>query len=265
MGRIDGRLNSFVLAQKKAGFAKARPKVMATDKKRNVTEAFGEDGFYHNISPRQFKSLLQTKHPEMRWLIDKQDKLHACDTMVGVHPDIVRHGGLRSTNASIYDDMKCAGYARRNENGTIDYGNTHHNKRYHPMLDKFDEIGMKRSRVVFGNHFPKDSINEDEFSDIIGKQREKEGGFFAALRDPETKIIYKGKTHQHAFNSAPEAARKRMGQYIDGRTRNFSRASIAGFVNNEGDWHSRRDMEALTKSMMDGGSAEGLHRLGYIK
>ena len=43
MGRIDSRLNSFVLAQKKAGYAKAKAKVMATDKKK-LTESLVEKG-----------------------------------------------------------------------------------------------------------------------------------------------------------------------------------------------------------------------------
>ena len=109
--------------------------------------------------------------------------------------------------------------------------------------------------------FKRFELNEDEYSDIIGQQREKEGGFKAALKDPKDGKVYTGKTHANVYWEAPEDVRKRFTEYLDHKNRNFSRASIAGFVNSDGLWHTRKDMERL----YGGDHAEKLMAAGRIQ
>src|SRR5208337_1274403 len=106
----------------------------------------------------------------------------------------------------------------------------------------------------------KQYITESEYEDILSNQRQKEG-LQAALKDPETNKIYVGKSHQDAYNSAPPDAQKRLYSYIDMRTKNFSRTSIAGFVNDKGRWQTRRE----TEKSHGADHAEGLKALGHIK
>ena len=110
-------------------------------------------------------------------------------------------------------------------------------------------------------HYELFELNEDEYSDIIGQQREKEGGFKAALKDPKDGKVYTGKTHANVYWEAPEDVRKRFTEYLDHKNRNFSRASIAGFVNSDGLWHTRKDMERL----YGGDHAEKLMAAGRIQ
>ena len=95
---------------------------------------------------------------------------------------------------------------------------------------------------------------------LIEKQRGLEG-LRATLKDPETGALYKGATHADAYRNAPPEAQARLIKYVDSRTRNFSRASIAGFTNRKGEWVTRKDAEAISGDRMYGGHAEGIAHL----
>ncbi len=77
-----------------------------------------------------------------------------------------------------------------------------------------------------------------EYDRILSTQRAVEGTR-AALKDPGSNAVYTGLTHADAFRKAPPDAQVRMRPYINDGS--FDRASIAGFLDEDGDWMSRAE------------------------
>lgn len=106
-------------------------------------------------------------------------------------------------------------------------------------------------------------ICESEYDNIMAAQRMKEGGLRAALRDPHDNSIHTGKTHSDAFHKAPKEVQDRLRPYAQGG--NFYRTGRAGFVDVDNNWISRHQAREIIGDHLNGGHAEGLHKLGYMK
>src|SRR5208283_2984557 len=203
---------------------------------------------HYNIGVEKMKAITKNSVAgEARFVVDQKGRLHGADANDFCHDDFCSDRQIMGMMTYKNNTYKFGGVNMRHSSAV------HPKDWEHPITNKFEKAGIHSSKY-------NDLFTESEYEDILSNQRQKEG-LQAALKDPETNKIYVGKSHQDAYNSAPPDAQKRLYSYIDMRTKNFSRTSIAGFVNDKGRWQTRRE----TEKSHGADHAEGLKALGHIK